>query len=198
MHDSKNILEVAALNPDYMGFIFYRNSKRYVGSNFSIPETLSEKIKRVGVFVDESIENILDEVSRHKLDFVQLHGNESVEMCEKLKDKTKVIKVFRVDELFDFNFTRQFNPCADFFLFDTKGETYGGTGRSFDWKLLRKYNQETPFFLSGGMSTDNIQSLKALDDLNIYGLDFNSRVESEPGIKNMNTLNSIFSILNSF
>src|SRR5258706_997293 len=145
MRDPKNILDVASLNPDYMGFIFYDGSKRYVGSNFSIPEYFPKNIKRVGVFVNESIESILSKVLEHKLDYVQLHGDESVELCNLLKNKTGVIKVFRVDESFDFNSTSQFSACSDFFLFDTKGENYGGTGRIFNWNLLTNYDQQIPF-----------------------------------------------------
>lgn len=197
MRDSKNILEVASLNPDYMGFIFYEGSKRFVGSNFTIPKSLPEKVKRVGVFVNATIVNILDKVSQYKLDFVQLHGDEPVEMCKELRIKTGVIKVFRIDESFDFNSTSKFNSSVDFFLFDTKSENYGGTGQAFNWNLLKNYDQQIPFFLSGGLSIENIDQVSRLKDLNIHALDFNSQVESEPGIKDLDKLSSVFSILNS-
>lgn len=192
-----NMIEVAALGPDFMGFIFYKGSKRYVGQDFSIPKTFPKNVKRVGVFVNESVENILNKVSKHQLDFVQLHGDESVDVCKELKGKIKVIKVFRLDESFDFSCTKEFNSHADFFLFDTKGGNFGGTGKSFNWSLLKKYDQQVPFFLSGGLSKENIQSVKELRDLNLYALDVNSQVESSPGIKDVSTLNSIFAILNS-
>ena len=197
MRDPKNILEIASLSPDYMGFIFYEGSKRFVGSHFSIPENFPKNIKRVGVFVNDTFENILDKVAEHQLDFVQLHGDESVEMCSKLKNKTRVVKVFRVDESFDFDSIKQFNSCADFFLFDTKGENYGGSGQKFNWSLLKKYDQQIPFFLSGGLSIENIHQLSELKDLNLHALDFNSQIESEPGIKDLGKLNSVLSILNS-
>jgi phosphoribosylanthranilate isomerase len=195
MRDPKNILDVASLNPDYMGFIFYEGSKRYVGPDFSIPSGFPKKIKRVGVFVNATIENVLDKVSQHELDFVQLHGDESVDMCRKLKNKVGVIKVFSVDESFDFNSPDQFKSCSDFFLFDTKGENYGGTGRTFNWNLLRKYDQQVPFFLSGGLSPENIHQLTQLENLKIHALDFNSQIESEPGIKDLDKLDSVLSIL---
>jgi len=198
MRDPKNILEVAALGPDYMGFIFYEKSKRYVSEGFFIPREFPHNIKRVGVFVNEKIENILSQVSKHQLDFVQLHGNESPDLCDELKQKTKVIKVFRVDDSFDFDSVKKFNSCSDFFMFDTKGENFGGTGKTFNWNLLKNYDQEIPFFLSGGLSTKNIQQVRELKNLNLYSLDFNSQVESEPGIKDVAVLNSVFSILNSF
>ena len=198
MRDPINMLEVAALDPDFMGFIFYEGSKRYVGQKFSIPITFPQDVKRVGVFVNESVGNILSKVSEHQLDFVQLHGDESIDVCRELKEKIKVIKVFRVDESFDFNSTKEFNSHVDFFLFDTKGENYGGTGQAFNWNLLKKYDQQIPFFLSGGLSIENIQSVKELRDLNLYALDVNSQVELEPGMKDVKALNSIFSILNSF
>jgi phosphoribosylanthranilate isomerase len=198
MREPKNILDVAALSPDFMGFIFYEASKRFVGTNFSVPLNFPVHIKRVGVFVNERVENILINVSKHELDFVQLHGNESSVFCNALREKVKVIKVFRVDESFDFSSTKEFSSSADFFLFDTKGENYGGTGQTFDWNLLTKYDQQIPFFLSGGLSVDSIQRIKEFEGLNLYGLDFNSRVESEPGIKDINILNSINSNLNSY
>jgi len=109
-----------------------------------------------------------------------------------------VIKVFRVDDSFDFDSVKKFNSCSDFFMFDTKGENFGGTGKTFNWNLLKNYDQEIPFFLSGGLSTKNIQQVRELKNLNLYSLDFNSQVESAPGIKDMAVLNSVFSILNSF
>jgi phosphoribosylanthranilate isomerase len=197
MRDTKNILDVAALNPDYMGFIFYEKSKRFVGNSFSIPKAFPDNINKAGVFVNESVDNILSIVSKHKLDVVQLHGDESPEICERLHTKVKVIKVFRVDELFDFNSTKEFNSYADFFLFDTKGENYGGTGQAFNWDILAKYDQRIPFFLSGGLSVENISKVKVLKELNLYALDFNSQIELEPGIKHTSKLNSILSILNT-
>src|SRR5579872_2324791 len=127
MREANNIIEVAALEPDYMGFIFYEKSKRFVGSNFSIPQTLPSKIKRVGVFVNEKTDSILETISRYKLDFVQLHGDEPPQECKALKENgAGVIKVFLIDHLFDFSATKLFRNYSDYFLFDTKSASRGG------------------------------------------------------------------------
>jgi len=198
MRDAENISEVAAMQPDFMGFIFYEYSKRFVSRDFILPSNFPENIQRVGVFVNESIERMLELVIKHRLDFVQLHGDESVQDSITMNKKTKVIKVFRVDDHFDFNQTKEFEGAADFFMFDTKTSVYGGSGKSFNWSLLKKYNQSTPFFLSGGVSPDNIKQVLDLKDVNLFAVDINSGAESSPGIKDIHKLHSIFNILNSF
>jgi phosphoribosylanthranilate isomerase len=186
MRDSRNITEVGSLAPDYMGFIFYKDSPRYVGSDFYIPTDLPTSVKKVGVFVNESVENILSAVKIHQLDFVQLHGDESVEVCQKLKDAgIRIIKVFRVDEEFDFSKTSAYSEVADYFLFDTKGKSYGGNAKKFDWKQLANFDNKTPFFLSGGIDPENVGDILALKDLNIHAIDVNSGVELSPGLKSI-------------
>ncbi|GHN02970.1 N-(5'-phosphoribosyl)anthranilate isomerase [Cytophagales bacterium WSM2-2] len=196
MRDPDNIMDVAALNPDFMGFIFYSQSQRYVGENFAIPGDFPKHIKRVGVFVDEKPYKIVQLIEKHKLDFVQLHGDESQYDCELLRIKAKVIKSFRIDPQFNFNVTREFNSSADFFLFDTKGNGHGGIGKTFDWGLLKKYDKRTPFFLGGGLSVENIGQVNELKDSNLFSVDINSRAEIEPGLKDVNVLNTMFQILN--
>lgn len=198
MREADNIMDVAALKPDYMGFIFYEKSKRFVGSNFSVPSKFPQDIKRVGVFVNEKTEKILDIVSKHKLDYVQLHGDEPPIVCMTLKtNRIGVIKVLSVDASFDFTTAKPYQEYSDFFLFDTKSETYGGTGKSFDWSLLKMYNEKIPFFLSGGISFDNIQDVRDLLNMNIHAIDVNSGVERIPGLKDVTKIKSIINILNS-
>ena len=196
MRETGNILAVAAVQPDYMGFIFYEHSKRFAGADFSIPPALSQHIKRVGVFVNEKLDHVLTRASNLKLDYVQLHGGETPEECKALKEhKIGVIKVFSIDRQFDFNKTKQYQAWADFFLFDTKSESYGGTGKVFDWNLLKKYDQQIPFLLSGGVSPENIQNVKMLKDMNLHAVDVNSGVETSPGIKDIAKVNSIKNML---
>lgn len=196
MKDTVNIREVAALHPDYMGFIFYDKSPRYVGSEFVFPEDLSSSVKRVGVFVNHTKAFIKEKLDRHQLNYVQLHGDESVEFCEELKSEgIRIIKVFRVDVDFDFNITKQFERVAEFFLFDTKGKLYGGNAMPFDWSLLKRYNQSLPFFLSGGIQLENVAELAGLSSLNIHAIDVNSGVEDQPGKKNINKLSAIINHL---
>ena len=184
-----NILEVGALLPDYMGFIFWEKSARYF--NGEIPE-LIETIKKVGVFVNESVENIIEKIDQHDLQAVQLHGKESVEFCQDLKskidDKIEIIKVFSADENFDFEIIKPFESVCDYFLFDTKGKLPGGNGTTFDWTILKKYKSDKPFFLSGGIG---IQELKAIEEISktnlpIFAIDVNSKFEIEPVLKNKN------------
>ncbi|GEC79577.1 phosphoribosylanthranilate isomerase [Flavobacterium aquatile] len=176
----KNILEVGALQPDYMGFIFYPKSKRYVGEDFSSKsiEKLPENIKKVAVFVNEDVNRIIAIQKQFSFDFVQLHGNESVAECEILKENNiNVIKVFSVDPYFNFNEVVAYEKVCDYFLFDTKTPKFGGSGKTFDWELLENYTLSKPFFLSGGLSIHNIGKIKFKDYPMLVGLDFNSRLE---------------------
>ena len=198
MRDPENILQVAELQPDYMGFIFYEKSKRYVGKEFKIPTQLSKNIKRVGVFVNESTENMLSLARLHKLDFIQLHGDEPVKQCWELKqEKFGVIKVFSIDEHFSFAKVEPYKKEVDYFLFDTKSSLYGGTGKTFDWNLLNGYDQEIAFFLSGGLSAGNIQAARNSDSWNLHAFDLNSGVEMAPGLKSIEKLVELKNVLNS-
>jgi phosphoribosylanthranilate isomerase len=198
MREPGNILEVAALQPDFMGFIFYDQSPRCVSRNFRLPRELSESVKKVGVFVNDQFERVFDTVDMHELDYAQLHGDETVGFCEKLKQADLgVIKVFSVDDNFDFKYVSPYKAVCDFFLFDTKGKFYGGNASAFDWSLLQRYDQEIPFFLSGGISAANIQQVSQLKDLNLYAIDVNSGVETEPGVKDAGKVREVQSILNA-
>jgi len=185
-----NIIEVGALLPDYMGFIFWEKSARFFDGE--IPK-LDESIKKVGVFVNESVENIIEKINKYNLQAIQLHGKESVEFCQDLKskinDKIEIIKVFSVGYDFDFAVLKPFENACDYFLFDTKGKLPGGNGTTFNWKILEKYKSEKHFFLSGGIGIEEIPTIKNLK-LPIYAIDVNSRFEIEPGLKNKNLLYS--------
>jgi phosphoribosylanthranilate isomerase len=195
MRDANNMIEVAALHPDYMGFIFYRNSKRAVPLNFQIPNDFPSGIKRVGVFVNESIPAILNLVKEFSLDFVQLHGEESPLRCEELGAAgVGVIKVFSIGAAFDFKTVEPFKNVVNYFLFDTKGAEYGGTGTVFDWQMLQQYNQEVPFFLSGGLSPGNIHDVARLRGMNLHALDVNSGVEVKPGLKDVEKIKKVQSL----
>jgi len=195
MRQPSNCLEAAALQPDFMGFIFYPHSKRFVGNYFELP-ALPPEIKKVGVVVNESISRIAELVGRYQLDAIQLHGNESPQQCEQVKKiVTLVIKAFAVDSSFDFDRTNTYRQVVDYFLFDAKGTHPGGNGIPFDWSLLNKYNGSTPFFLSGGISPANLPLARLLHSF-LYGLDLNSGFETSPGIKNINALQEAIHQLN--
>jgi len=188
-----NILEVGSLLPDYMGFIFWEKSTRYFEG--SIPD-LPKSIKKVGVFVNATSEEVLQKITKHDLQAVQLHGHESVEFCLDLKNKIganiQIIKVFSVNDTFDFKVLKPFEDVCDYFLFDTKGKLPGGNGIAFDWKALKKYPSTKPFFLSGGIGMDEMEAVNEIlkTNLPIYAIDVNSKFEIKPGLKNIESLNS--------
>jgi phosphoribosylanthranilate isomerase len=186
MRDPENIREVGALSPDFMGFIFYKPSPRYVGESFELPADLPSSVKRVGVFVNESVERMLEVSRKQGLTYAQLHGEESVDVCRKLRNENLgVIKVFRIGEQFDFATLVHYKPVVNYFMFDTRGKYYGGNAQVFDWRILKQYDQEIPFFLSGGLNPQNIAAISALTSMNLYAIDLNSGVEQEAGIKDI-------------
>ncbi len=196
-----NIAEVAALQPDYLGFIFYEKSPRYFEGE--IP-SLSLGIKKVGVFVDEKISKVIDLCKKYSLDVIQLHGNETKEYILDLQGYLTLLypdvlmwKAFSVDEEFDFSEIKIFENKVDAFLFDTKGKEKGGTGKTFDWEILKKYPSKKTFILSGGIGLEEVDSLKKLlkTDLPIHAIDVNSRFETEPGMKDFLALTSFIELL---
>ena len=186
-----NILGLSKLEPDYMGFVFWEKSKRLVID--STPNLSQTKIKKTGVFVNADFEKIKDKVRVHKLEAIQLHGLESPEFCEKIKNLgVEIIKAFSVDENFNFNILEKYELCSDYFLFDTKGKSPGGNGISFDWEILRNYKYEKKFFLSGGISIESINAIKKIKKLSLplFCVDINSRFELNPGEKNIELIKS--------
>ncbi len=184
----ENILELGSLLPDYMGFIFWEKSARYFDG---IIPTLPNSIKKVGVFVNASLEEILEKIEKYDLQAIQLHGDESVAFCENLKKNspnlTDIIKVFSILDTFDFDLLQPFENSCDYFLFDTKGKLPGGNGTTFDWKVLEKYPSTKPFFLSGGIGIEEMDAVNEILETNlpIYAIDVNSKFEIEPGLKNI-------------
>lgn len=184
----KNIETLTALNPDYMGFIFYPRSKRYMAGSLSsaFMKKIPGSIKKVGVFVNDSFESIQFEVNRNNLSLVQLHGNEPPELCEKFKKKEiKVIKAFQIYPDFNFNQLEIFKKSCDYFLFDTLTPKYGGSGQKFDWDLLKNYDNEKPFFLSGGIDLEDAYKIRNINNLNIHAVDINSQFEISIGLKDI-------------
>lgn len=196
MCDSGNIADVSEINPDFLGFIFYAPSPRYVGESFKMPQ-LPAGIRRVGVFVNEVNEVIMQKVAEHRLDFVQLHGQESPAQCGALKKHAiGVIKVFSVDDDTDFTETRNYRDVVDYFLFDTRGKYYGGNASRFDWRVLARYDQSVPFFLSGGIGPEHLEEINRLENMNLVAIDVNSGVEMRPGLKDVNKIRTIKAKLN--
>lgn len=190
MKYSENIVDVAALQPDFLGFIFWEPSKR----NFDgIIPNLPETIKKVGVFVDATIAEIKEKVSLYQLHAVQLHGEESPAYCNLLKElQVDTIKVFSIKDEFDFRLLEPFEAVCDYYLFDTKGKLPGGNGYGFNWKLLENYPSTKPYFLSGGIGLEQAESLKDFlkkpEAAYCHAVDVNSKFEIQPGLKDVGKL----------
>ena len=193
-----NIIEVAGMQPDYLGLIFYDRSPRFVDG--SIPE-IPKNIKKVGVFVNAEIGLILEKVVQYGLSAIQLHGQESAAYCLGLKEalehiqksnKIELIKAFSVNSEFDFEVLNDFENACDYYLFDTKGELPGGNGFKFDWNILEDYPSTKPFFLSGGIGLEELQSIKKFKrspaSRFCYAIDVNSKFELKPGLKKSESL----------
>ena len=188
MRELENISALSELDPNYIGFIFWSESSRFV--NKKTPP-LDKKIIKTGVFVDATFDYILTKIKDHQLDAVQLHGQESCSYCKMIKDYgLKVIKSFSIKNTFDFNTLEDYENSCDYYLFDTKGKLPGGNGFTFDWKILNEYPSQKPFFLSGGIGVDNLNEIKKLvkTKLPIHAIDVNSKFETAPGNKNIELL----------
>lgn len=187
MKDPKQIAELSLVDIQYIGLIFVPSSPRFLENN--IDHHLFGDKKSIGVFVNAPIEQVLYTVSRHHLQAVQLHGQESPDFCAEIQNRgIEVIKAFSVDKNFDFGKTYDFDGYADLFLFDAKGEAAGGNGIRFDWNKLSDYDGATSFLLSGGISYDHVDELKYFKHPACIGIDINSRFEYSPGNKDLITI----------
>lgn len=191
MKEADNLEQLCNLDPDFVGYIFYRASPRYVGEKpdealFSIP---GDTVSRVGVFVNEPILSLRSIVASGWMDLVQLHGSETPEYCKALVNEgVHVIKAIGPAHLDSMERLEEYYGVVHYFLFDSTGEGSGGSGEKFDWNLLEKYKLPVPFLLSGGIGPGDASALLDLDHLLLHGVDVNSRFEDAPGIKNIEAL----------
>ena len=188
MREPNNIEALSDLQPDYMGFIFWAPSSRYVET--TTPE-LPTEIKKTGVFVDASVDYIQSMVQQHDLQAVQLHGEETPNYCQLIQGfGVEVIKAFSIKNTFDFSTLEAYENSCDYFLFDTKGSLPGGNGFTFDWSLLKEYPSKKPFFISGGIGLENTKAIKELLNTNLplFAIDVNSKFELAPGLKKIEAL----------
>lgn len=203
MRDPENIRQVATTGIDWMGFIFYAKSPRRFGSvdsgqwtddslkktdsnhssNYQL-STINRQLKKVGVFVNATPEYMMGTANLYKLDYLQLHGNESPDTCYALQKRGyAIIKAFSIASIDDLASITEYEGRADYFLFDTKCNGYGGSGRQFDWSILAAYNGNTPFLLSGGINPDSADAIVNFKHPRLAGIDLNSGFETEPGMK---------------
>lgn len=200
MRDARNIQELVKVKPDFIGFIFFPDSKRFVGQmlNAETLDSIDSDVEKVGVFVDAEFDKIIKLAALYKINYLQLHGFESPEQCKQLRDEGfKIIKVFQVADTLPDNLD-EYKNCCDYFLFDTKSDSYGGTGKKFDWSVLKSYSGKVPLILSGGIDLDSINDIKSINpDLNIYAVDINSKFEIEPGLKDIDKVKEFKKLLSN-
>ncbi|AID37451.1 phosphoribosylanthranilate isomerase [Candidatus Walczuchella monophlebidarum] len=185
-------MEIFILKPDFLGFIFYPFSPRFIKKYFPIPNFC--EVKKIGVFVNSDEKYVLQKIENYRLDLIQLHGNEDVKFCYSLysldKKNIKIIKAFNVDQNFSFDQIKKYRNCVDYFLFDTKTSKYGGSGKKFFWKKLDEYYFDIPFFLSGGITINDTDEILKLSHPKLFCLDINSHFEITPGFKNRNLISN--------
>ncbi len=187
MTEPDNINELTRLPVDWVGHIFYKKSPRDVDRAAVFEEWIYNGKKKIGVFVDETIQNLETIISDFDLDGVQFHGDESTDYVKTIRDKFDgiVIKAIGVSTAMDLEKTESYDGLVDYFIFDTKSEKKGGSGLVFDWDILDNYQGMTPFLLSGGLSLDGINQIRDFSHPQLRGYDLNSRFESRPGFKNI-------------
>lgn len=204
MRNTENINNIAALGIDWIGLIFWTKSPRYVNMNPAESDGLTNHtirdaicnisaVKRVGVFVDDTVQNITTQVRNYKLDIIQLHGNETPAFINNLRAKLqteanpdiKFIKAISVTSDEDIGKCCNYENSVDYFLFDTRCSTVGGSGIKFDWSILNSYHGNHPFLLSGGIGPDDADTISSIHHPMLAGIDLNSRFETEPGMKDV-------------
>lgn len=196
------IQELISLNTNFLGFIFYDRSPRFVLNQLSLEEISEINHQgKVGVFVNETVEKIVEISEKSNLNFIQLHGDEDREFIlrlrQKLSENTKIIKVIRIGNQKTEELKKTINhqpPTINYFLFDTDSKAFGGTGKTFDWQILNEIEIPIPYFLSGGISLENIHQLSTINQQPL-ALDINSKFETEPGIKNLEKIKTFKSLL---
>ena len=197
LRDTENIKAIAALGPDYMGFICYEPSPRYINDMpADILSELPANIYKTAVFVDESKENIERLIEQYGFNAIQLHGSESAEFADSFRNRVTVFKAFGLNADFDFERLNNYAGKVDYLLFDTKTDLHGGSGKTFDWSILNNYKLNVPFFLSGGLSLDNLDEVMQIEHPQFYGVDLNSKFETAPGLKDIEKLKKAFEMLN--
>ncbi len=194
----ENIREVLALKPDYAGFIFHKDSRRYVGNTLDMDAMyrVPAEIRTTGVFVNADPYRVITNIGLYNFDYVQLHGNETPEYCRLIRPYARIIKAFGVDADFDMNVCRNYEPYCDLFLFDTAGEQAGGNGKTFDHSLIEAYQGSLPFFLAGGIGLEEARALlNGFSHPQWMGLDVNSRFEDQDQYKNTAQLKQLIELL---
>jgi phosphoribosylanthranilate isomerase len=196
---SEDIMELIPLKISRLGFIFYHQSKRYVYGKLIEDglKAIPKHIKKTGVFVNAEISEIEQIVEQYNLDSIQLHGDETPDFCRHFRTKTEVIKTISIKDKSSFETVKEYKNACDLFLFDTQSEHYGGTGKTFPWEWLEAFTLDKPFYLSGGISLENVEEIKNIKHQKLLGIDINSKFEIRPGIKDIEKIKQLISLIKS-
>lgn len=188
INDYNTLIQLNALEPNYLGFIFYEPSPRCLTLDKTVLRNVNPSILKIGVFVNEDYLKVVEKCKLFNLQGVQLHGEESIEyliLLKSLLPELIISKAFLIDYTFDFNQLLPYSDLVDYFLFDSKSDLYGGSGKKFNWQKLEEYNLNKPFFLSGGIEVNDLNKIKEINHPQFIGVDINSKFEIAPGIKNI-------------
>ena len=188
MREPENIRAVEAIGTDWMGFIFFPKSPRFVEN---VPDYLPQQSKRVGVFVNASIDEIVEKIKQFRLQLIQLHGRETPAFCRELRQRIpvdmKIIKMIPIATRNDIQLADSYTNDVDYFLFESKiptnGGSYGGSGQQFDWSILQRYQGSVPFLLTGGIGEEDVEQIACFHHPQFIGIDLNSRFETAPALK---------------
>ena len=194
----EDIMQLVTMDISRLGFIFYHKSKRYVYGKLIEDglKSIPKHIKKTGVFVNAELAEIEQIIDQYKFESIQLHGDESPEFCNHFRMKAEVIKTISVKDKSSFEMAGLYRDACDLFLFDTHSENYGGTGKTFDWQWLEAYKLDKPFYLSGGISLENIEEIKKIKHGKLTGIDINSKFEIRPGIKDIEKIKQLIYLMN--
>lgn len=190
----EQVIALDAMGVDYCGIIFFKESSRFAGES-NLKEALRNenlKCRLTGIFVNESKDVIAETIRRYRLKAVQLCGTEDQAFCSEMRKQLEVLKVFHLHDDFDFSVLADYEDCCDYFLFDTKSKMHGGSGKKFEWDLLQSVPKSKLFFLSGGISPDDIEKIKSVHHPSLYGIDINSGFEISPGNKNISAIQNFY------
>ena len=194
LNNPSSISELNKVGIDFMGFIFFKKSPRFISKDLILSNLSKQK---VGVFVNENLETIINYTKKYNLAYVQLHGDEEPSFCKKLMKVVKVIKAFRVSNDYDINLTNSYMECCDYFLFDTESDKFGGSGKKFDWDIIREFTRKK-FILSGGIDLNSIEKINKIKKENkcLIAVDINSKFEISPGTKDVEKIKIFLNNLN--
>lgn len=199
----KQVYALDEMGVEFAGFIFYHKSPRYVVGRIHGEELKKAKFKinKVGVFVNAGYDEVMKYVETYGLYMVQLHGDESPRLCERISEQVPTIKVFRIKEGDNIDWKiREYGNVSDLYLFDTDWSNFGGSGKKFDWKILDAASINKPFLLSGGIGMEDVESLHKFADgkqgANLFAVDINSKFETSPGVKDIEKIKTFLKALN--